>query len=151
MDLSVQKRLAAEILGVGVNNIKFDEERIDLVQEAFTREDIRALIKDGVIYYEKPHRNSRGRINRVKRQKKKGRRRGHGSRKGSKDARVDSRRMWINRIRKIRRYLKYLKDNDIIDTRTYRMLYRRAKGGAFRTFESLKHYMETEGILKRKE
>jgi large subunit ribosomal protein L19e len=85
----------------------------------------------------------------VKKQRKKGRRRGHGSRKGSKDARMDSRRLWIYRIRKIRRYLRYLRDKGVIDTRTYRMLYRRAKGGSFRTFEFLKHYLESEGIVKK--
>jgi large subunit ribosomal protein L19e len=57
--------------------------------------------------------------------------------------------MWVYRIRRIRRYLKYLKDHEIIDTRTFRRLYRMAKGGYFRSLSALKMYMEAEGILKK--
>lgn len=148
MDLSLQKRLAAEILGVGVNNIRFDESRLEDISKAFRREDIKALIEDGVIYAERPRRNSRGRVNLKKEKRRKGRRRGHGSRKGSKDAREDPKEAWINRIRKIRRFLKYLRDHEIIDTATYRRLYRRAKGGYFKSLASLRQYLEAEGILK---
>ncbi len=149
LDLSLQKRLAAEILGVGINNIKFDQERLEDISKAFRREDIEALIEDGAIYAEKPRRNSRGRINLRKEKRSKGRRRGHGKRKGSRGAREDKKRNWINRIRKIRRYLKYLKDTGVIDTATFRKLYRRAKGGYFKSLSSLKQHLEAEGILKK--
>ncbi|MEM0043437.1 MAG: 50S ribosomal protein L19e [Sulfolobales archaeon] len=148
MDLSIQRRLAAEILGVGENNIRFNLERLEDISKAFRREEIKALIEDGAIYYVKPHRNSRGRINILKEKKRKGRRRGQGSRKGARGARADEEEVWVNRIRKIRRYLKYLKNSEIIDSKTFRRLYRMAKGGHFRSLASLKQYLEAEGIIR---
>ncbi len=147
MDLSYQRRLAAEILGVGETRIRFDPEQLDRVASAVTKEDIRRLIKDGVITVEPPHSNSRGRWRIRHEQRKKGRRRGPGKRKGSKWARMDKKEAWMNRIRKIRRFLRWLRDHGIIDRRTYRKLYLMAKGGAFESLSALKRYMKDHGLL----
>ena len=48
--LEFQKRVAADLLGCGVNRVRFDQERLDEISEAITREEIRFLIKDGAIY-----------------------------------------------------------------------------------------------------
>ncbi len=148
VDLSIQKRLAAKILGVGESRIWIDPNEIDLVVDAITREEIRKLIHDGVIRVKPIHGISRERWRIRHEQRKKGRRRGHGRRKGARNARHDSKEDWMNRIRKIRRYLRYLRDHDIIDRRTYRRLYRLAKGGMFKNLLSLKHYMKEHGILQ---
>ena len=148
VDLSIQKRLAAKILGVGKSRIWIDPNEIDLVVDAITREEIRRLIHDGVIRVKPMHGISRERWRIRHEQRRKGRRRGHGRRKGAKNARHDSKEDWMNRIRKIRGYLRYLRDHDIIDRRTYRRLYRLAKGGMFRNLSSLKHYMKEHGILQ---
>ncbi|MDK6027941.1 50S ribosomal protein L19e [Ignisphaera sp. 4213-co] len=147
MDLSYQRRLAAEILGVGESKIKFDESAIDRIEGAVTKDEIRRLIKDGVIYVEPVKSNSRGRWREFHEERKSGRHRGQGKRKGSVGARAKPREMWISRIRKIRRFLKWLRDNGVIDKRTYRMLYRKAKGGAFDSLSSLKRYMRDQNIL----
>jgi len=149
-DLSLQKRLAAEILGVGESRIWIDPNRIEDVADAITREEIRGLIKDGVIQVKPVHSNSRERWRKRHLQRKKGRRRGYGKRKGKKTARKDKKEEWMNRIRKIRRFLRYLRDNGIIDRKTYRRLYMLAKGGTFHSLASLKHYMKEHGILKEK-
>ncbi|MFN3268073.1 MAG: 50S ribosomal protein L19e, partial [Zestosphaera sp.] len=60
-DLSLQKRLAAEILGVGVSRVRIDPARVEDVESALTKEDVRRLIENGVIWAEKTRRNSRGR------------------------------------------------------------------------------------------
>jgi len=147
-DLSLQKRLAAEILGVGVSRIWIDPMRIDEVVDAITREEVRKLIKDGVIGVKPVHGNSRARWRKRHLQRVKGRRRGHGKRKGAKYARLDKKEVWMNRIRKIRRYLRYLRDHGVIDRKTYRRLYMLAKGGTFHSLSSLKMYMVEKGILK---
>ncbi len=147
-DLTTQKRLAAEILGVGVSRIWIDPERIDDVAEAITREDIKRLIHDGVIKVKPIHGNSRARWKVRHEQRKKGRRRGYGRRKGDATARHDRKENWMNRIRKIRRFLRYLRDHNMIDRRTYRRLYRLAKGGVFKSLASLKHYLKEHEILK---
>ncbi|MCD6300669.1 MAG: 50S ribosomal protein L19e [Staphylothermus sp.] len=147
-DLSLQKRLAAEILGVGESRIWIDPNRIEDVADAITKEEIRGLIKDGVIQVRPVHSNSRERWRKRHLQRKKGRRRGYGKRKGKKTARKDKKEEWMNRIRKIRRFLRYLRDNGVIDRKTYRRLYMLAKGGTFHSLASLKHYMKEHGILK---
>ena len=147
-DLTLQKRLAAEVLGVGVSRIWIDPTRIDEVMDAITREDIKRLIKDGVIRVKPIHGNSRARWRYRHEQRKKGRRRGHGRRKGAKNARQDKKEVWMYRIRKIRRYLRYLRDHGVIDRKTYRRLYMLAKGGAFHSLSSLKMHMVEMGILK---
>ena len=146
-DYTLQKRLAAEVLGVGVSRIKLvvkskeDEEELE---SAITREDIKRLIKMGLIVAEPEKSNSRGRWRELKRKRAKGRRRGPGRRKGKAGARSDRKREWINRIRKMRRYLKYLRDKGIIDKRTYRRYYRLAKGGSFASLSALRMHLEKE-------
>ena len=48
-NLSGQRRLAAEILKVGLNRVWIDPERIDDVDGAITREEIRKLVHEKVI------------------------------------------------------------------------------------------------------
>ncbi|MEM4452578.1 MAG: 50S ribosomal protein L19e [Thermosphaera sp.] len=147
-DLSLQKRLAAEVLGVGVSRIRIDPARADDVSAAITREDIRKLIKEGAIWVEPVH-GIAGVSSKVRRvQRSKGRRRGHGKRKGVKTARLEDKEAWMARIRKMRRFLRYLRDKNMIDKRTYRRLYRLAKGGAFKSLASLKLYLRENKILK---
>lgn len=149
MDLSIQKRLAAEVLGVGESRIWIDPARIEDVEGAVTKEEIRKLIKEGVIRVKPIKGNSRARWRERHEKRKKGRRRGPGKRKGAKTARLSKKEAWMNTIRKIRRYLRYLRDHGVIDRRTYRRLYMLAKGGTFRSLSSLKTYMKEQGLLKK--
>lgn len=149
MDLSLQKRLAAEVLGVGESRIWIDPNRIEDVEGAVTKEEIRKLIREGVIRVKPVKGNSRARWKERHEKRKKGRRRGPGKRKGTKTARLSKKEAWMNRIRKIRRYLRYLRDKGVIDKKTYRRLYMLAKGGAFKSLSSLKSYMKEQGLLKK--
>ena len=49
--LSNQKRLAAEVLGVGESRIWLDPDKVTDVANAITREDVRGLIKDGTVKF----------------------------------------------------------------------------------------------------
>ncbi len=147
VDLSKQKRLAAEVLGVGTSRIWIDPGAVEEVSNAITREEIRRLIKEGIIQVIPSHSPSRGRWREKHLAKKKGRHRGHGSRKGRASARRDPKREWMYRIRKMRRYLRWLRDNNVIDRRTYRQLYRWAKGGMFPTFASLQRWLKEHGYI----
>ncbi|WP_448578332.1 50S ribosomal protein L19e [Thermosphaera sp.] len=147
-DLSLQKRLAAEILGVGVSRIRIDPSRAEEVSDAITREEVKRLLKEGAIWVEPVH-GIAGVSSKVRKtQRAKGRRRGQGKRKGVKTARLDEKEAWMGKIRKMRRFLRYLRDKNLIDKRTYRRLYRLAKGGAFRNLSSLKLYLKENKILK---
>jgi len=148
MDLKNQRRLAAELLKCGVHRVWMDPDNLEEIEKAVTRRDIKNLIKQGIIKARKIKGNSRGRIRKRLMQKKKGRRRGHGSRKGKKTARMPKKRAWIIRIRAIRAYLRELRDKGLIDRKTYRLYYRRAKGGQFKDKAHVKLHLEMEGLLK---
>ncbi|MCE4628019.1 MAG: 50S ribosomal protein L19e [Desulfurococcales archaeon] len=150
MDYRLQRRLAAEILGVGESRIWInpDPEYEEEISQAVTKEDVLKLIKRGLIKVRPKKGNSHTRWLQRHIQRRKGRRRGYGKRKGKATARMDPKEMWVARIRKIRRYLRWLRDHGAIDRRTYRRLYRLAKGGTFKSLADLRRHMAEEGLLK---
>ncbi len=147
MDLRFQRKIAAALLDCGENRVWMDPTALDDIAGAVTKEDVRELIEQGLIKRKPEKGVSRARINRRKAQRRKGRRRGHGRRKGRKGARMSKKELWMRRIRPIRRRLKYLRDSGVIDRRTYRVLYRKAKGGEFRSVAHLNSYLESQGIM----
>ncbi len=147
MNLSMVRRLAAEVLGVGENRIYIDPSRIDEAASAITKEDVRRLIEEGVISARPIKGTSRVRARLRHLKKRKGLRRGEGSRKGSK-ANMEK-RLWIARVRALRKLLKYLRDRKMIDRKTYRKLYRMVKGGVFHSRAHLKAYIKEHGLLRR--
>jgi len=147
MDVTYQKRLAAEILDCGKDRVWIDDTMLDEVIEAITREEVRELINRDVIRKKPKEGNSRGRINYKKEQKQKGRRKGHGKRKGSKNARESSKDRWKKRIRSIRKELKYMRDNGDIDRGTYREFYNKSKGGTFEDKSDMVLHLKMEGHI----
>ena len=148
MQLKIQKRLAAQLLKASQNDIWLDSTRLDEIKEAITKADIKSLIKDKAIKKKKIRGISRYRIRKIKQQKSKGRRRGSGSMKGGKMARLSKKRRWINHIRIQRSFLKNLIDKNVIDKSSYRSLYMKSKGGFFRSKRHIKLYIEERGIGK---
>lgn len=148
MRLSTQKRIASVILKTSHKNIWMNPEKISEIKEAITKEDLRSLIKQGIIKKLPKKGHSRGRARKILKQKRKGRRRGPGSLKGKKYARLKRKRGWINKIRSQRNYLRSIKERKLIDTQTYRKLYSMSKGGFFRSRNHIKLYMGEHGLLK---
>ncbi|MBW2976675.1 50S ribosomal protein L19e [Candidatus Woesearchaeota archaeon] len=148
MKLTIQKRLAAQILKSSENAIWLDPNRLEEIKEAITKADIKSLIKDDAIKARRKRGISRYRARKRKKQKGKGRRRGRGSVKGGKQARLREKTRWINRSRLQRAFLQNLRDKGIINKSSYRMLYRKSKGGIFRSVRHIKIYMKEHGIGK---
>ena len=141
-DLSAQKRLAADVLGVGKNRVRFDPEAQGEIADAITREDVRELIDDGIIDAEESRGNSRGRARERNEKRAYGHRSGHGSRKGTSGGRTDGSEEWQSRIRAQRRTLRELRDDDEITRSQYRELYDMASGGEFDSVGDLRRYVE---------
>ncbi|HHH83919.1 MAG: 50S ribosomal protein L19e [Thermoplasmata archaeon] len=148
MNLRNQRRIAAEVLKCGENRVWIDPDEIEEVEKAVTRQDIRNLVKKGIISAKKKKGVSRARARILHEQRKKGRRRGHGSRKGAAYARRPKKVRWILTIRPIRRYLRQLRDDGIIAPAVYRRYYARAKGGEFKSKHHLKTHLIMEGVIK---
>ena len=149
MDVSFQRRLAAEVLKVGLDRVWIDPNRVKDVAEALTKDDIRDLIKRGVIQKLPIKGQSRKRARELHEKRKKGRRRGYGSRKGPKTARNDPKRDWVNRVRAQRELIRELYEKRKIDHSTYRDLYGKIKGGFFKSRRHIMIYLEQKGILKK--
>ena len=147
-DLRNQRRMAATLIKCGENRIWMDQDRIDEIAKAVTKDDIRVLIKGKAIRSKQEKGISHGRKKYIASQKRKGRRRNHGSRKGAKYARFPRKRRWILIIRPIRAYLKNLRNDNKISNKIYRMYYLKAKGGEFRNKKHLKTHLISDGIIK---
>ena len=141
-DLKAQKRLAADVLGVGKNRVRFDPEAQGEIADAITRDDVRDLIEDGVIEAEPTKGNSRGRARERNEKRAYGHRSGHGSRKGTSGGRTDGSAEWQSRIRAQRRTLRELRDDDEITRSRYRELYDMASGGEFDSVGDLRRYVD---------
>ena len=148
MKLKLQKRLAKVVAKAGGKRIKLDPSATTEIKEAITKADVRALISDGIITVKPASGVSRARARKRHIQKKKGRQKGHGKRKGKKTARTPRKRSWINKIRPQRAILKELKKKKLLDSKTYRMLYLRAKGGFFRSKRHLMLYLKQNELIK---
>lgn len=142
-DVSTQKRLAAKILGVGVSRIYISPQHLEDVSQAITKDDVRSLIKMGFIKVRPPSTPSRGRKRILRLKKSRGKRKSAGSRKGAAGARRKPEVEWVHRVRKQREYIKKLRREGVIDSKTYRMLYLKIKGGVFSSLNSLKNYVKT--------
>jgi large subunit ribosomal protein L19e len=150
-DLKNQRRMAASLLKCGVNRVWMDHDRADEIAKAVTKNDIRILIGGKAITSRQAKGISSGRKKYNIKQKEKGRRRGHGSRKGKKYARLPKKERWIRTIRPIRSYLKQLKEEKKIDKTTYRKYYRKAKGGEFRSKHHLESHLISDGFMSKTE
>lgn len=146
MNLSTQKRLAAEILDIGVNRIRIDPQAAEEVSKAITRDDIRHFISRGAITALPVKGNSRGRCRFHTRQKKKGRRSGHGRRTGKAGARTPKKKKWISKVRALRDELRKMKTEARIGEKGYRTAYRRIKGNLY---HSRRHLRENIGVKKQ--
>lgn len=149
MSLKIQRRIAGSVLKCSPNRIVFDSERLGDVEEAITKVDVRGLIRDGIIQKKPETGISRGRARAVAEKKKHGQRRGQGSRKGTRSARFDKKKEWINRIRSQRKLLVRLREQKKVDNKVFRMLYMKAKGGFFRNVRHIQLYLDEYGLVKR--
>lgn len=144
MKLSLQKRLASEVLGIGENRVFLDPEKADEIKEAITRADIRALIAVGAIKKKPVVGTSRGRARKIQNQKKKGRRKGTSHRKGAKNARLGKKKKWMSKVRSQRNFIRYLKEKNKLSQTDYRKVYRMVKGGFFRSVSHIKVFMKRQ-------
>jgi len=150
-DLKNQRRMAASLLKCGIRRVWMDQDRLDEIAKAVTKDDVRILINGKAIKSRQKEGISKGRKRYIMQQKSKGRRKGHGSRKGAKFARLPRKQQWIRTIRPLRKYLKNLRDTEKIPRSIYRKYYRKAKGGEFRSKRHLNTHLVSDGVIKKEE
>lgn len=147
-DLANQRRLAAEVMDIGVNRVWMNPESYKDISQALTREDIRNLITEKKIGKRAIQGVSRGRARKADEARAYGHRKGHGSRSGAKGARNPKKEQWMKKIRALRSQLMEMREKKTIEVSLYRKLYRKAKGGEYRSRAHLIAHIEQ---LKAKE
>lgn len=137
MNLKSKRRLAASVLGVGVDRVIFNDEYSDLIQDAITRSTIRGLVGFGAITIAPEKGIARGRFRMRSKKLKRGR--SAGSTEGTALARNPRKDRWISKVRALRWRLKVAKDRKEITPEAYRKLYKQVKGGQVR---GVKHLLD---------
>jgi len=150
VNLRNQRRLASKLLGVGQSRIWIsnDAKVEDFIEGAITRRDVMRSIHYGNIQVVPLRGNSRGRWRYAAQQRARRKRRGSGSRKGTATAREPRKALWIRTIRPLRERLRELRDEGRLERSSYRIFYRRAKGGMFKSRAHLDQALRASGVLK---
>jgi len=150
LSLRSQRRLAAELLNVGEGRVWIDPDRIEDVEAAITREEIRRLIHEEIIQPLPKKGISRARARVLHEKKKKGLRRGPGRKSGSTHARISKKRRWMKKIRALRKKLRELKTSRVITKSVYRKLYNKAGSGVFESTADLERHIKTRDLGRKR-
>lgn len=150
MSLKSQRRLATKILDAGKGRVWIDPDRVDDVEAAITRVDVRRLIHEGAIQRIQKKGVSHSRAQVLKEKKSRGLRRGPGAKSGTPRAKISKKESWMNKIRALRKELRELKSRRKITEATYRQLYDKASGGVFESIADLERHIETQGLWRRR-
>ena len=130
MKLNKKKELAAKSLNVGKGRVMFNEEGLSEIKEAITKQDIKDLYSEGIISI-KPVKG---------RKKVKKRKTARGPGKIKKKIR-NRKQVYVKITRKLREYIKHLKDSLVIEKDLYKDLRKKIRMRTFKSKANLKEYL----------
>ena len=149
-NLTSQRRLASQILKVGRNRVWIDPARVEDVEGAITREEVRKLIHEKIIASLPEKGISRARAKTIREKKRKGRRMGPGSYGGAGHATISKKDAWMIKIRSLRRKLRELKASRVITEKSYSQTYRMAGSGRFESVADMERYLKAHDLWRKR-
>ncbi len=138
------KTISAELLKVGETAVWLNPDERERLKEAMTKEDVRMLIKDGIIKKKKKNLQSKAGARILAEKKAKGRKKGRGKRTGTKKSRTPKKENWIKNVRAQRKALNELKESGVPLKKPARKIYEMIKGGYFKGKKYVKAMVEGE-------
>lgn len=151
LNLTRVRETAAKILKCGKNKVWMDPAEQEKLVTGNNYEKVKQMVEDGLLIRRPDFVHSRGRARQFRRERAKGRHRGLGRRSGTKNARLPEKKVWMERLRKLRKLLAELRESGRIDKSVYRELYLKAKGNSFKSPKLLLEHITAEELRKKKE
>jgi len=135
MNLTKRRMLAAKVLGVGKNKIRFESSKLPEIKEAITKQDIRDMYAEGIITI----KETPGRRKIIKRKT----RRGPGK---IKFTIKPGKRQYVILVRKLRRHVNELRKQKKISEEKFWELRKQIKARNFKNKAHLKEHLGSEGV-----